>query len=299
MLRLSILATLIAASSIAFAAENAAEKKVRTTQEVIDQAQPGDWRPLDPENTLYMEFDTGRVVLELAPQFAPNHAANIRTLVREHYFDGLAIIRVQDNYVTQWGDADSTRQIHEGKRTLPPEFTRPAKGLAFTPLPDPDTYAKEVGFSNGFPAARDMATNTAWPVHCYGMVGAGRDNDVASGGGTELYTVIGSPPRQLDRNITLVGRVVRGMALLSALPRGTEALGFYKDASQRVPIKTVRMAADVPEGERLQLEELRTDTKTFGALVESRRNRHDDWYKVAAGHIDVCSVPVPVRVKKK
>jgi peptidylprolyl isomerase len=118
-----------------------------------------------------MDLASGRVVIELAPQFAPLHAVNIRALVREGYFDGLAIMRVQDNYVTQWGDADGTRAIKAAARTLAPEFTRPtADDLKFTLVPDGDGYAPDVGFVNGFPAARDLKTRTAWLVHCYGMV---------------------------------------------------------------------------------------------------------------------------------
>jgi peptidylprolyl isomerase len=162
-------------------------------------------------------------------------------------------------------------------------------------LPDPDTYAREIGFSNGFPVARDPATGRAWLVHCYGTVGAGRENDVDSGSGVELYAVIGHAPRQLDRNITVVGRVVHGMELLSSIPRGTGALGFYEKPEQRILIRSMRMAADVPDAARSNLEVMRTDTESFADLIESRRNRRDEWYKVAAGRIDVCNVPIPVR----
>ena len=130
------------------------------------------------------------------------------------------------------------------------------------------------------------------------MVGAGRDNDVDSGGGTELYAVIGQAPRHLDRNVTLVGRVVSGMQQLSVLPRGTGALGFYEEANQRVPIKSVTVAADLPPAERTELEVLRTDTPTFQAYVEARRNRREEWFKVPAGRVDVCNLPIPVRVPR-
>ena len=268
----------------------------RTTAEVIAAAGPGDWRTLDPANTLYLQLPTGRVVIELAAEFAPQHAENIKTLVRERYFDGLAIIRSQDNFVVQWGDADGTRPMKSAKTSVAPEFTVPrGAALPFTRLPDPDGYAPEVGFSGGFPAARDPGTGETWLVHCYAMVGAGRGNEVDSGTGAELYVVTGHAPRQLDRNIALVGRVVQGMELLSVLARGTGALGFYEHPSQRVPIVSVRMAADVPAAERVHLELMRTDTATFAALVEARRNRQDDWYKVPAGHIDLCNVPIPAR----
>ncbi|HLB83607.1 MAG TPA: peptidylprolyl isomerase, partial [Steroidobacteraceae bacterium] len=221
---------------------------------------------------------------------------NIKTLVREGYFDGLAVIRSQDNFVVQWGDAEGKRPLKSARSSVPPEFTV-AKGMSlpFTRLPDADGYAPEVGFSGGLPAARDPRTGEAWLVHCYAMVGAGRANEVDSGTGAELYVVTGHAPRQLDRNIALVGRVVQGIELLSVLPRGTGALGFYEKPSQHVPIVSVRMAADVPEAERARIELMRTDTPTFGALVEARRNRQDDWYKVPAGYIDVCNVPIPVR----
>jgi peptidylprolyl isomerase len=270
-------------------------KKPQTSADVLAASSPSDWRPLDPQNTLYMELSSGRVVIELAPQFAPHHVANVEALAREGYYNGLSIMRAQDNYVVQWGDADGKKPIHAAQRTVAAEFERSSRGLPFAPLPDPDTYAPEVGFSDDFPTAVDPKLGRAWLLHCYGMVGSGRDNDVDSGGGTELYVVIGQAPRHLDRNVTLLGRVVQGMELLSTLPRGTGPLGFYDKPEQRVPIKSIRVAADVPEAQRTELEMLRTDTPAFAAYVEARRNRHEEWFKVPAGHVDVCNVPIPVR----
>ena len=286
---------IVAFTASAPAADTASTPRL-TTAEVIAAAGPGDWRTPDPANTIYLQIAAGRVVIELAPDFAPQHAENIRTLIREGYFEGLAIIRSQDNFVVQWGDADGKRPLKSARSSVPPEFTV-ARGvsLPFTRLPDADGYAPEVGFSGGFPAARDPRTGEAWLVHCYAMVGAGRANEVDSGTGAELYVVTGHAPRQLDRNIALVGRVVQGIELLSVLPRGTGALGFYEQPSQHVPIASVRMAADVPPTERANIEIMRTDTPTFAALVEARRNRQDEWYKVPAGYIDICNVPIPVR----
>src|ERR1700678_3380772 len=80
-------------------------------QDILARSAPGDWRPVDPENTLYMDLASGRVVLELAPSFAPIHVTAIKKLVRQHYFDGLNIIRAQDNYVVQWGDEEEKRSL--------------------------------------------------------------------------------------------------------------------------------------------------------------------------------------------
>jgi len=266
-----------------------------TEARVLADSKPNDWRALDPQNTLYMQLPAGRVVIELAPRFAPQYVANIKKLVREHYFDGLAIERVQDNFVVQWGDPDHSRSLGTAEKTLPAEFIASSKDVPFTPLPDPDTYAPEVGFAGEFPAARDSKIGREWLVHCYGMVGAGRDDDVESGNGSEIYAVIGHAPRQLDRNVALVGRVVDGIELLSSLPRGSGQLGFYTSRERRVPIESIRLAADVPPDQRSHLEVLRTYTRTFTALIEARRNRRDAWYKVPAGRIDVCNVPIPVR----
>ena len=274
--------------------------KPQTSAEILGATASSDWRPLDPENTLYLELASGRVVLELAPQFAPLHAANIKTLAREKYFDGLFILRSQDNYVVQWGDPaeDESKQkpIKNAQRTLPPEFSRSiADDLPFTPLPDGDVYAPWVGFSDGFPSARDPKTGKTWLTHCYAMLGVGRGNTADSGSGAELYVVIGHAPRHLDRNITLAGRVVKGMELLSALPRGTGPLGFYEKRKQYVPIKSIRVAADVPAAERTELELLRTDSAAFTAFVESRRNRREEWFLEPVGHVELCNVPLPVR----
>lgn len=270
----------------------------QTVADVIKASTPADWRTLDPANTLYMDTALGRVVIELAPEFAPKHVANIKALVAEQYYDGLAITRAQDNWVAQWGDPDekNPKAIKHAQRTLPGEFTVPLKTItSFTRLPDADGYAPQVGHSNGFPSARDPKSGTAWLTHCYATVGVGRDVGSDSGGGTELYAVIGQSPRHLDRDITVVGRVVSGMPLLATLPRGTAPMGFYDSPDKNVPIKSVRLAADVPVEQRVQMEVMRTDSAAYQGVLEAQRNRGGPWSKVQAGHLDLCNAPIPVR----
>jgi len=277
--------------------------KTPPVKDILAKSSPQEWRTPDPENLLYMDLPQGRVIIELAPDFTPLHAANIRTLVREHYFDGLAVIRVQDNFVTQWGDPEEDdkakmKSLGKAKASLPPEFTRPIDAkLSWTALPDGDVYAPEVGFSNGFPAARDKASGQAWLAHCYGAVGVARDVGPTTGSGSSLYAIIGQAPRNLDRNLAVAGKVIKGMEFLSAYPRGAEPMGFYKDAALRTTIKSVRIAADVPAAERTPIQVLRTDSATFAAVVDAKRNRHDDFYTLPAGKIDLCNINVPVREK--
>jgi peptidylprolyl isomerase len=264
--------------------------------DILASSSPGEWRRADPLNTLYIEFENGRVVIELAPDFAPQHVENIRKLVREGYFANGAVTRVQDNYVAQWSQAaDPPRPPKVGLAALKGEFTRPrSASVPFDRLPDPDTYAPEVGFSNGFAAARNGTE--MWLAHCYGVVGVGRDNAPDSGGGGELYAIIGHSPRGLDTNITVVGRVLAGMELLSSLPRGAGALGFYESPSQYARFKDMRLAADAPEAERTDMEILRTDSRTFDTLVNSRRWRKDDFYHRPIGRIGLCNISVPARI---
>lgn len=300
---LTTLATAQAASSPVAPAPTAATApapaKPLSVGEILAGSPDSDWRTPDAANTLYMDLAAGRVVIELAPQFAPEHVANIRALARQQFWDGLSIYRAQDNFVVQFGDPDagepSARSLGDAKRHLPAEFERPAKGLTFTKLPDADGWAPAVGFADGFPAAQDPATGNAWMAHCYGALGAGRDMAADSSNGAELYVAIGQSPRQLDRNITLVGRVIRGMELLSATPRGPEPMGVYADPAQRTPLVSIRLASELPAAQREHLQLLRTDSATFAAVTEARRNRRDDWYKASVGHIDLCNVPLPSR----
>jgi cyclophilin family peptidyl-prolyl cis-trans isomerase len=270
------------------------EAKPVTVADLLAEAPVADWRVPNPEDTLYLELPHGRVIIELATHVAPQHAANIKALARAHYFDGLAVIRVQDNYVVQWDDESHRRPLPPSVRPSV-EFTADASAAArFEALPDRDLYAKEVGFLDGFPAGRDPRARTVWLAHCYGMVGAGRD-DPAESTGAEMYAVIGNAPRQLDRNVALVGRVLQGMELLSTLPRGSGEMGFYVAAEPPVPIRSLRVAADVPEAERTPIEVLRTDSATFRSVLDQRRERHDPWFKHNPGAIDLCNVPLPVR----
>lgn len=300
---------LAAATQFAVAADPAedpaAEKPApyKSWMDILAESPAADWRPLDPANTLYMELPTGRVVMELAPGYVPLHAANIKTLVREKYFDGLAILRSQDNYVVQWGDPEEdekkSKSLGTAKANFDPEFSvAVSKDTPFTRLPDTDVYAPQVGFGNGFAAARDGDGKQTWLTHCYGAVGVARGNDPTGGNGSGLYVVIGHAPRHLDRNVTIVGRVVQGMELLSTLPRGTGPLGFYEKPEQRTPIKIIRVAADVPVAEQTRLDVLRTDSPTFAAVTEARRNRRDGWTVAPAGAIEVCNVQLPVRPSK-
>ena len=279
-------------------------KDTPSVTEILSESKPQEWRRPDPENLLVMRLSSGPVVMELDPAYAPLHMSNIRTLVRERYFDGVAIVRVQDDFVVQWddpaavagGDPHKLRSLGTAKATLPPEFTRRiARSLPWVRLPDGDVYAPEVGFTDDFPAARDPAAHETWLVHCYGTLAIGRNNPQDSGNGSELYVVIGQSPRRLDRNLTVVGRVVAGMAELATLPRGQGPMGFYAHPKDQIPILDIRVAADLPPAQRPNIENLRTDSPTFHRILAAARDRHDAFYVRPPGKVDICAELVPVR----
>ncbi len=273
--------------------------KPKTPSEIIATAPRSDWREIAADDLLVFDFaGNRRVVMQLAPAFAPVHVANIRTLARGGWWDGAKIYRVQDNYVVQWGNNDSGKPPPKGVVAKPPaEYSRRLAGLAITPLGSPDAYAPAAGFAGGWPVAFDRRGGTANLAHCYAMVGVGRDLSPDTGTGGELYAVIGHAPRHLDRNIALVGRIVSGFEAMSSLPRGTEALGFYKDRSSDVPIVRARLAADLPAVERPRFEYL--GGLSFGAYRHARANRRDDFFIRPAGGVDLCNVGVPVRAMPK
>ena len=113
--------------------------------------------------------------MQLAPDFAPVHVANIRALARGGWWNGATIYRVQDNYVVQWGNNESEKPFPAGVTAKPAaEYARPLAGLTVTALGSPDAYSSRAGFANGWPVAIHDAERLANLTHCYAMVGVGR-----------------------------------------------------------------------------------------------------------------------------
>ena len=275
----------------------AAPPKLLTPSDIVTAAPPAAWRTISPDDLLVIDLkDGGRVVVQLAPAFAPVHVANIRSLARGQYWDGAAVYRVQDNYVAQWGNNDSKKGFPTGVVAKPPaEYSRPVKGLAVRPLGFADPYAPAAGYASGWPIAYSPKGGWANLAHCYGSVGVGRDLSPDTGTGGELYAVIGHGPRHLDRNIALVGRVIEGIDRLSSLRRGTEALGFYKERSEDMPIVGARLASQIGTGERPSFQYMDTRSASFAQYLRLRANRRDQFYIRPAGGVDLCNAPVPVR----
>ncbi len=276
----------------------------RGPAEIIMAAPDSHWRTLDPEYTLYIDLkpngaDGGRIVVELSRDLAPAHVAQVKTLARAGYYDGLDFYRVVDGFVAQGGDINAASE--PDAKPLPPlaaptldgEFeTALQPGLPFFAIPGPDGYAARTGFLNGFPAGVSVQQGRIWLAHCYGAFAFGRDTG-ANTASTEFYITLGVW-RYLDRNLTVFGAVRAGMEFVQALPRGDEGPGVISDPALRVPFE-FKIAADVPAPDRTDLQVMDTNSRSFAQFVDARRNRPEDFFLYKQDYADVCSIRVPVR----
>lgn len=284
------------------------EAAVPSPPEIVASAPAAEWVAIAPADLLVMDLapDTAgrarRVVIQLLPApFSQGWIGNVRKLAAAHWWDGTSVNRAQDNYVVQWGDPNGDDKAHA--KPLPPGLIENSESAYLAPrfaLPagaetalslGADAYAPDTRIISGWPVGLDK--DHAWPLHCYGMVGVGRDDPPDTGSGAELYAVIGQAPRQLDRNIAMIGRVIEGINLLSTLPRGTADIGFYATAGERVPILAIRNGGDVPGLPTYQY--LSTSGSAFARYAAARANRRDRFFVQPAGGVDACNVPVPVR----
>jgi peptidylprolyl isomerase len=260
----------------------------------------GDWRAIADDELLVMTLAGNRtVVIRLAPRSAPEHVANVRRLAQAKWWDGESVYRVQEGWVAQWGDPNDDEPNAPPKRkALPAGVVKvPAAEYdiaTFAPtqrLTRADAYSTASGITaDGWPVATDG--KASWITHCYGTIGVARDSSPDTGSGSELFTPIGQAARRLDRNYTIVGRVIEGMQYLSALTRSDAPLGVYATAPERTPIVSARLASDIPAAERPHFEYRAADNARFAAMLDLRLHPKG---LVALGGIDVCDVPLAAR----
>lgn len=266
--------TAIALLALTDAATQPLEGK-RSSADIIAETAPTDWLTIAPENLLYIELEPEnqkprQIVVALSAHFAPVHVAQIRTLAREKFYDGLSFYRVIDGFVAQGGDLFEGREIGSAAPALTPEFDQPLTDeTPFFSVADPDGYAAKVGFVDSLPTGVDQDEARAWLLHCTGAFAFGRNNE-ADTASTEFYITL-QPQRYLDRNLSVVGRVIKGMEHLQGLRRVAPADSPEGDLGET--IISIRLAADLPEDGREILQILDSSTEAFSEYVEARRNR--------------------------
>ena len=77
---------------------------------------------MDMENTIYLDLESGRVVIEMRPDLAPSHVSRIKELVREGFYNGIVFHRVIEGFMAQTGDPTGTGAGGSGKN-LDAEFS--------------------------------------------------------------------------------------------------------------------------------------------------------------------------------
>lgn len=277
----------------------------RSVSEILAASPKSDWYRLEQRNLIYITLaNDAKVVMELNDTFAPEHAKQIRLLANQQYWDDLTVYRVQDNYVAQFGALDYetdilAKPLPKDAQKLPAEFSIPKDSIRLTVLGDKEPYSDQIGFVDGYPVA--VKDNQAFLVHCYGMVGAARDNAPDSSNATELYVMIGQPARHIDRQITVVGRVVHGIEHLSTLTRGKGSMGFYTD-DQPAPmgIKSIRVGTSLPVSEQMQFDALKTDSQTFVDVIDARRHMQGEWFAAPlSGGMGICDTRQTIQLVKE
>ncbi|TPG17554.1 peptidylprolyl isomerase [Sphingomonas koreensis] len=253
-----------------------------------------DWRAIPDDQLLVMTLAGNRtVVIRLAPDYAPQHVGNVDKLAAGHWWDGTSVYRVQENWVTQWGDATEKKPLPAG--VSPSPAAREFDIASFQPaarMSRSDAYSTASGITaDGWPVATDGSA--AWLAHCYGTVGVARDTLPDTGSGAELFTPIGQSARRLDRNYTIVGRVIEGMDYLSAMPRSQAEMGMYATENERTPIVSVRLASEIPAAERPHYQYRAADNPRFAAMIALRENPKPP--TIGLGGADVCDVPLATR----
>ncbi len=285
---------LIPLTSIAAEAPKSPNK---SPSEVLEQSTPNEWHTINPDNLLINTLSDGTQFIVYLNDFMPQvHTANIKNLANSRWFDKAKIVRVQDNYVVQWGREEGTEIPNSVIKQPPAEYEFTAQKYRFKPLKYRDTYAAQVGFVNSWAVAGDG--KNIWLPHCYSMVGVGRDMAPDVGTGQELYVVIGHSPRHLDRNITTVGRIIDGMENLSARKRGSGQMGFYENDAEKIAFKSSILASQLPENERPKYEIIDTNSKSFDAYINARANRGGPFFIKPAGAVDICNSLPPIRKAK-
>ena len=287
-------------AALALAADPPPPAKVTeiNPQAILDNAPDSAWVDIPADELMIWTFDgDNRVVIRLAADFSPDHVDNLRILARAGYWNSARIHRVVDNFVTQWGTDEDPIPWPDGAKMIPAaEFERTTDGLKVMKLDAPDAYAEHVGFANGWPIS--IKKGKAAIAHCYGIVGIARNVLPDTGNGGDLYMINGQAPRRIDRGLAIAGAVIEGQEYLSTRTRGSKAdNGRYLDKIPKVPVTSVVMVSDLPEGERPQYQRFDTMSSDWHSYLAALPLRQSEFYPVPPGGVHLCDAPVPARRK--
>jgi peptidylprolyl isomerase len=248
-----------------------------------------DWRTPDPQNVLVIDTTKGRVLVEIVPQLAPQHAERVRTLARQGTYDRRKFFRVIDNFMAQTGDPQDTGEGGSTHPDLPAEFT-----LRITPAEMVKVHSdavSEIGFIGPNPvrsqnhwmaAATADGKVTAFGLYCPGVAGMARAGDPNSAN-SQFFLMRAKYP-SLEQRYTVWGRVISGLDVVRAIKTG-EPVEPPQDE-----MTTVRVLADIPEKERPTVRVV--DEKSPWLQAEVARLK-----ALKGPDFSACDIELPVEVK--
>ena len=227
-----------------------------------------DWRTADPENTLVIDTNQGRIIAELSPLAAPAHVARVKALARGHFYDGLSFFRVIDGFMDQTGDPKNTGEGGSDLPNLQPEFTfRRSPDAPFASLVQGG--GADLGFVGVLPIASQtqaMAAFTAdgkvraGALFCAGVLGMARA-EAEDSANSQFFLMRDAYP-SLNGKYTAFGRVLVGLDVVRRIKLG-EPVAAPQDRMLKVQV-----LADMPAGERPQVRVIDTQGPYFAALMQ-------------------------------
>ncbi len=256
-------------------------------------APTSDWRRVPAENLLVIDTNKGRILVEMAPEVAPLHVERMRLLAGRSFFDGIVFHRVIDAFMAQTGDPLGTGEGQSPYPDVKAEFTfRRGAETPFTPVAEP--AASMLGFLNSLPIQTQPSAligTTAdgkvggWGVYCPGVAGMARD-EAQDSANSQFFLMRQAYP-SLDKRYTVWGRVVSGLDVVRAIKVGDGDNGAVTADPDRMI--RVRVASDLPEGERPIVEVMDTGSAAFMTLSDAAR-------AARGADFSICDIELPVQV---
>ncbi|WP_339766655.1 peptidylprolyl isomerase [uncultured Paraglaciecola sp.] len=295
---IAFLSVFIFTSALATGAQSTSESSVISNSTNHSEEE---WRTPDSDNLIYMQLDTGLVIMELAPFMSPINVAQFKNLVMDRFYDGLDFYRVIDGFVAQGGDVSESKQ-HKYSKQLPAELTRliseNTSSEEFMLVQSPDFMAPQTGFLHGFAAGRDPQAKKEWLVHCPGVVAMGRNNALNTAS-TEFYITIGQATRHLDRNMSVLGKVIYGMDHVQSIKRASVNVpsGVIEDPTKRTGIVWIKLANDVPSQDHIHVQVQNEYSDAVASRLNGGRTLGNEFFHFKGnGNLDVCYYNLKTRV---
>ncbi|MEJ6595693.1 peptidylprolyl isomerase [Parasphingorhabdus sp.] len=291
------------------------EKAAPTPAEVLAAAPADHWLPIPVSDLMILALPDAtdgtkrQAVIQMLPaSLSGGHVRNVRKLAGTRWWDGTKIYRVAKDFVTQFGGNPDAKTLPKGLESVPEseyynaalgakrdtdmaalkaavDYSNQYQGTDIQPLMKIiyESYGAKVGFGGGWPIGSDKE-GKAYPLTCRGSLSPAHYDPPDSGSGAEMSVITGEAARSLDTSFGMAGRVIDGLEHLQNLSPGTAPGGFYADKSQHIPIRSIRLASELPLAEQPAYEYLASYSRALLQYIEAN-----------AVYGNICTIAPPIR----